>query len=286
MDTWWWGAEVDEQHHLGILRTVFNSTICYTNERATSGRSTFYALNLVGSRVEQLHPLTSLRLYQALCLPLLLYGSELWTLTKTELLCLEQVQRRILRTIQGLPIRCHSASLTTLLGVQDIQTLIQQRQLNFIKSLLLIWTGALPRMILCARSASSTAKGITRQYQVLSNLNLPGLSSLLSESPKCSSWKAFIKKHLGLTSYLISLKNAMIAMLANAPSSLTTQPPTGRSPLGTLSSTIWITSEFISWSDVMDWKLMLLVFAAELLMLSQGIPHANSVTRESLRILR
>ena len=30
---------------------------------------------------------------------------------------------RILRTIQGLPVRCHSASLTTLLGVQDMQTM-------------------------------------------------------------------------------------------------------------------------------------------------------------------
>ena len=72
---------------------------------------------------------------------------------------------------------------------------------------------------------------ITRQYhQVLTNLNLPGLTSLLSELPKCSSWKAFIKKHLGLTSYLTFLKNAMIAMLANVPSNLTTQPPNGRSP--------------------------------------------------------
>ena len=83
--------EVDEQHHLGILRTVFNSTIHRTNERATAGRSTFYALNTVGSRFGRLHPLTSLKFYQALCLPLLLYGSELWTLTKTELLSLERV---------------------------------------------------------------------------------------------------------------------------------------------------------------------------------------------------
>ena len=33
--------EVDEQHHLGILRSVFNSSVARTNERATSGRSTF-----------------------------------------------------------------------------------------------------------------------------------------------------------------------------------------------------------------------------------------------------
>ena len=111
-----------------------------------------------------------------------------------------------MRTIQGVPIRCHSASLTTLLGFQDIQTLVQRIQLNFIASVANLDPNALPRKLQCARSASSTAQGITRQYhQVLSNLNLPGLSSLLFKPPKCSSWKAFIKKHLGLTSYLTFL---------------------------------------------------------------------------------
>ena len=69
----------------GILRTVLNSTIHCTNKRATAGRNTFYALNSVGFRFGWLHPLTSLRLYQVLCLPLLVYRSELWTLTKMEL---------------------------------------------------------------------------------------------------------------------------------------------------------------------------------------------------------
>ena len=35
-------AEVDEQH-LGILRSVYNSTIHRTNERATAARSAFFA---------------------------------------------------------------------------------------------------------------------------------------------------------------------------------------------------------------------------------------------------
>ena len=144
-----------------------------------------------------------------------------------------------MRTIQGLPIRCHSASLTTLLGVQDIQTLIQQRQLNFIVSVANLDPDALPRMLLCARSTSSTAKGITRHYQqVLSDFNLPGLSSLLSEPPKGSPWKALLKSTWGSLHTSHSWKNAMTVMLANVPSSLTAQPPTGRSPLGILSSLV------------------------------------------------
>ena len=137
---------------LKILATGLNTTTHRTNKRATAGRSTFYALNTVGSRFGWLHPLTSLKLYQALCLPLLLYGSELWALTKTELLSLERVHRKILRTIQGLPIRCHSASLTTLLDLQDIQTLVQQRQLSFIVSVVNLDPDDLPRKLLYARS--------------------------------------------------------------------------------------------------------------------------------------
>ena len=75
--------EVDEQHHLGILRTVYSTSVHRTTERCTSGRSAFFfALNSVGTRFGSLHPLTSYRLYNSLCIPILLYGAELWILTK------------------------------------------------------------------------------------------------------------------------------------------------------------------------------------------------------------
>ena len=124
--------EVDEQHHLGILRSVHSSTIHRTSERATSGRSAFFALNSVGSRFGCLHPLTSLKLYNFLCMPILLYGYELWTLSRTELLLLERVHRKIHRTIQDLPIRCKSASLTTLPGSRSIEDHIKLRMIRII----------------------------------------------------------------------------------------------------------------------------------------------------------
>ena len=39
--------EVDEQHHLDIFRSMTHLSVCRTNERATAGRSAFFALNLV-----------------------------------------------------------------------------------------------------------------------------------------------------------------------------------------------------------------------------------------------
>ena len=91
--------ECDTQKHLGILRTVHTTSLHRTVERCTAGRSAFYALNSVGSRFECLHPLTSLKLYTSFCIPILLYGCELWSLTATELSMLERVHRKILITI-------------------------------------------------------------------------------------------------------------------------------------------------------------------------------------------
>ena len=91
------------------IRSVSHSGLPHISERCTAGRSSFFALNAVGSRFGCLHPITSHKLYSSLCLPILLYGSELWTLTKTELNLLERTHRKILRTIQGLP-------LTSLMG--------------------------------------------------------------------------------------------------------------------------------------------------------------------------
>ena len=140
-----------------------------------------------------------------------------------------------MRTIQGLPIRCHSASLTTLLGVQDIHTLVQQRQLNFIVSVANLDPVALPRKLLCTRSASSTAKSITRQYQVLTNLIFQASLLYSLNPPSAHPGRLLLRNTWASLHTSHSLKNVTIAMLANVPSSLTTQPPIGRSPLGTLS---------------------------------------------------
>ena len=101
--------------------------------------------------------------------------------------------------------------------------------------------------------------------------------------PSAHPGRVLLKSTLASPHTSHSLKNAM---LANTPSSLTTQPPTGRSPLVTLSSPVWITSEFVFFFFICDrLVLMLLVSATELSMLSQWIPHASSITRESLRML-
>ena len=74
--------------------------------------------------------LTSLRLYKAFCIPILLYGCELWSPTETELILLERTHRKILCTISGMPIRCKSIAFQQSLGTINVQNMICQCQLS------------------------------------------------------------------------------------------------------------------------------------------------------------
>ncbi len=79
--------------HLGITRLVSTSGSLRISGRCSAGRSAFFALNSVGARFGCLHPITSHKLYSTLCLPIMLYGSELWSLTKSDLNMLERTHR-------------------------------------------------------------------------------------------------------------------------------------------------------------------------------------------------
>ena len=147
-------------------------------------------MNVVGSRFGCLHPLTSLRLYSTICVPLMLYGSELWCPTRSEILMLERVHRKILRTIQGLPVRCHHLALQTLVGQPSILTLIHQRLLSFAQSFSDLPHDPLPSEVLFARLSSSPQKGLLPHlHSVLSELCLPPLTSVLQ-----GTWSRFVWK--------------------------------------------------------------------------------------------
>ena len=91
-------------YHALIFHTLRTSTEC-----CSAGRCAFFALNAIGSRFGCLHPLTSFRLCSSLCVPILIYGSELWS--GSEITMFDKVHRKILITIQGTPLRCPCKAL-------------------------------------------------------------------------------------------------------------------------------------------------------------------------------
>ena len=179
--------EADEVHHLGIFRSVYYSALSRTTERSTAGRSAFFALNAIESRFGCLHPITSYNLYSTLSIPIMLYGSELWSLTGTKLIILERTHRKILRTIQGLPTRCPVAALQSLIGSRSISSYISQQQLAFINSIINMEASDLPKQLLQDRVVNPRAKGITVTWgNLLDELCLPSIKQLLS-TPRSTS---------------------------------------------------------------------------------------------------
>ncbi len=107
-------SEVDQTKHLGILISVSGSSLNHISRSISLARSSFFALQPVGSRFGCLHPLTSLRLFKSIPSAILQYGLDLIYPTQTELLMLERGQLTMLRIVLGLPVRapfyCHPFS--------------------------------------------------------------------------------------------------------------------------------------------------------------------------------
>ena len=89
--------------------------------------------------------------YTSITLPRMLYGAEIWCLTNTEHEMFERAHRKILRTIQGLPVRCPKESISTLLGCSTISDLIIYKKLSFLISIAALPPTALPRQVLQCR---------------------------------------------------------------------------------------------------------------------------------------
>ena len=116
---------------------------------------------------------------------------------------LERVHRKILRTIQGLPVRCPSVALTSLLGSRDISSFISQQQLTFINSIASMSTTDLPRLILEQRLTNPLLSGIIPLWQqLLDNLHLPSLEQLISTPRGKVSWKNSNKRLLNINHYI------------------------------------------------------------------------------------
>ena len=135
--------------------------------------------------------------------PIMLYGSELWSLTNTELNILERTHRKILRTIQGLPISCPAAALQSLIGSRSISSYISQRQLAFIYSIINMQASDLPKQLLEASVGNPRANGITVTWgNLLDELCLPSIKQLLSTSCNKETWKRSTKQFLNIRAYI------------------------------------------------------------------------------------
>ena len=113
---------------------------------------------------------------------------------------LERAHRKILRTIQGLPIRCPKESIGTLLGCSTISDLITYKKLISITAL--PYTALLRQVLQYRLQEPHTKACIPLLESQINDLNLPNIAILLRNTPSKSCWKKCVTKMLGTRAHL------------------------------------------------------------------------------------
>ena len=79
---WSLGSQViTECNEIKHSHSVIPSSLAWTLDHCSAGRSAFYSLFPLASHVGRVHPLVPYHLYSAICIPIFLYGSELWDIS-------------------------------------------------------------------------------------------------------------------------------------------------------------------------------------------------------------
>jgi hypothetical protein len=87
----------------GVLKNPKSACILLTRAKLWSSCGTIMKL---GGKSFGLNPLVSLKLWKSITLPSMLYGCELWRISKKEIKRLEKAQNMLVRIMQGLLPGC------------------------------------------------------------------------------------------------------------------------------------------------------------------------------------
>ena len=194
-------AETDTWVHLGITLSVSRSSLYHTLHSISSARSAFFSLQSIGSRFGCLHPSTSLKLYKAMVLPILIFGLEVVFPSASEILMLERCQLSIFRIILGLPVRAPSYAIHYLLGTLPIKLLLLKAHLSFLFRLLSLPDNNIFKRLFLSRFHNSQYGFSNHIVSILNELDFPDVDELTTIFPSKLAWSAFVKCTLYLHFY-------------------------------------------------------------------------------------
>ena len=127
----------DAAVHLGIRQESNLPLSNRMSERCQKTKNAFYAMADLGLRPEVLNPLTSVRLYMTVIIPILLHGCELWNnMSGNDSVKFSQLQHFITKKIQGFHVRARSDMVKSMLGLNRITALVDKRKLMFLFKIL------------------------------------------------------------------------------------------------------------------------------------------------------
>ena len=114
--------EVSDCVHLGIIQDKF----CQSSKRTIAAvqklKSTLMSILGPGIQPAGFNPISSFKLYQSVCIPAALYGSEIWdSPSEKERMMLERAHRFCLKRMQGFARTTRTAVAQAMIGSLSIQ---------------------------------------------------------------------------------------------------------------------------------------------------------------------
>ena len=120
---------------------------------------------------------------------------------------LQEDHRKILRTIQRLPIRCPKARVLWMAGAKNTKDIILKDKLIFLHSILRLPDHAAPKQILLAHLSSSSPRPWTNTMQHhLDALNLPDIPTLAANTPSAGICHRCLDRLIACQFYLKKLR--------------------------------------------------------------------------------
>ena len=160
---------VDSFKYLG---SILSSSCDIENEIQSRIRLASSSFGKLKDRVflnRNLTPLTKIKVYTAVCLSILLYGSETWTLYRAQIRRLEAFHIRCLQSILGLSWRDRIPHVTILQSANttSIECMIVSRQLRWVGHVFRMPEDRLPRQILYGelQEGSRAVGGQKKRYK-------------------------------------------------------------------------------------------------------------------------
>ena len=138
--------------HVGIRNCIFQDEVSGIEERIAKGRKAFNAIAGIGVRKGGLTMSTCSVIYWSVIVPTTLFGCELWVMNATKLDILEEFQNYVGKRIQRFHPRIPNACSTYGLGWMRLERVIQVKKLMFIRTIMIMKDGSVPKTVFCERA--------------------------------------------------------------------------------------------------------------------------------------
>ena len=182
--------------HLGINRNDKNTVD--VDERLKAGRATIYGLLGAGLQVRKgFSPLVSHNIWKVYALPRMTYGLEVMVIRKKDMDQMENMQRKIIKQIQGLPTQAANTAAYVLIGAIPVQLVIERNMLSLLMNILRCNT-SVEYQIIKRQLAMREMNGntfINRIHDILARYDMENVDKLILHPKSKYEWKALIKKH-------------------------------------------------------------------------------------------